>query len=247
MTLEPIPPDVGGVSPDDEAAALEFLREADIEILGLMPYASNATLLAHLRDGEREALAVYKPRRGERPLWDFPPGTLCLREAATWALSHELGWDLVPPTVLREGPAGFGALQLFIHEDEECDPRELPRTHPDELKRLSLFDAVINNADRKAGHLLVDQRGKLWGVDHGVCFSEDPKLRTVIWVYEGQPVPTPLLDDLEAFTRKPSAMLPELLSPSEMDALCARIGELLTTKRFPRPDPGRHHVPWPPW
>jgi uncharacterized repeat protein (TIGR03843 family) len=106
---------------------------------------------------------------------------------------------------------------------------------------------VINNADRKAGHLLVDRNGKLWGVDHGVCFSEDPKLRTVVWVYEGEPIPRALLDDLEAFARAGTTSLSELLSPIEMDALCERISELLSIGRFPRPDPGRHHVPWPPW
>ena len=247
MTFEPIPPGVSTVSPLDIPSALKFLHAADVDILGLLPYASNATFLTHLRDGDSEALAVYKPRRGERPLWDFPSGTLCLREAATWELSHELGWELVPPTVLRDGPAGFGALQLFIEEDEECDVRELPRTHPDELRRLSLFDAVINNADRKAGHLLIDHNNKLWGVDHGVCFNEDPKLRTVVWVYEGEPIPRQLLDDLETFTRTGAASLNELLSPDEIDALCERITSLLATGRFPRPDPGRYHVPWPPW
>jgi hypothetical protein len=231
----------------DEQRILELLRTCEIEVLGLLPYASNATFLTKITSGEDEGLAVYKPRRGERPLWDFPLGTLCQREAATWILSHELGWDLVPPTVLREGPAGFGALQWFIEEDEEVDVRELPRTHPDELKRLALFDAVINNADRKAGHLIVDADGKLWGVDHGVCFNEDPKLRTVIWVYEGEPIPQQLLDDLERFARNGSAVLSELLVPTELDALCERIATLLVTKRFPEPDPGRYHVPWPPW
>ena len=107
----------------------------------------------------------------------------------------------MPPTVLRDGPAGFGALQWFIDEDDEADVRELPHTHPDELRRLALFDVVINNADRKAGHLLVDRAGKLWGVDHGVTFNEDPKLRTVVWVYESEPIPPELLDGLEAFAR----------------------------------------------
>jgi uncharacterized repeat protein (TIGR03843 family) len=232
-----------------EEEALEFLRSAEMEVLGLLPYASNATMLARLSGGDRQALAVYKPRRGERPLWDFPSGTLCLREAATWVVSHVLGWDLVPPTVLRDGPAGYGALQWFIDENEEGDVRQLPQTHPDELRKLALLDAVINNADRKAGHLLVDRQGRLWGVDHGLCFNEDPKLRTVVWVYEGEPIPPDSLRDLETFSRVglSSSKLDELLSPREMDALCERIGELLATGTFPEPDPGRHHVPWPPW
>jgi hypothetical protein len=233
----------------DEQGALDFLRRANMEILGLLPYASNATLLARLELDDRHALGVYKPRRGERPLWDFASGTLCLRETAAYVVSRELGWDLVPPTILREGPAGFGALQWFIDENEEGDVRELPQTHPDELRRVALLDAVINNADRKAGHLLIDQAGKLWGVDHGVCFNEDPKLRTVVWVYEGEPIPPELLSDLETFSRTGigSAELAELLSRDELDALCERISVLLSTGRFPEPDPGRHHVPWPPW
>lgn len=233
----------------DEGAVLDLLRTADIEVLGLLPYASNATMLTKITDGDLEALAVYKPRRGERPLWDFPSGTLCQREAAAYVVSKLLGWDLVPPTVLREGPAGLGALQWFITEDEEADVRELPRSHPDELRRLALFDVVINNADRKAGHLIVDTAGKLWGVDHGVTFNEDPKLRTVVWVYESEPIPHELLTDLEAFagTAASSDVLGELLAASELEAMCARISTLLSTGVYPEPDPGRYHVPWPPF
>lgn len=247
MSSRAIPP-VSGVTPDDEDA-LGFLLGAEIEVLGLLPYASNATLLTHLRHEGREALAVYKPRRGERPLWDFPSGTLCLREAAAWVVSDELGWDLVPPTVLRDGPAGFGALQLYVEEHEEADVRALPQTHPDELKRLALFDVVINNADRKAGHLLIDRAGKLWGVDHGVAFSEDPKLRTVVWVYEGETIPQALVSDLVAFASRTANDTPlrEMLDGSEIDAMLDRIDVLRQTGCFPSPDPGRHHVPWPPW
>ena len=233
----------------DEDGVLEVLRTAEMEILGLLPYASNATMLTRISSGDMQALAVYKPRRGERPLWDFPSGTLCLRETAAYVVSRMLGWDLVPPTVLREGPAGFGALQWFIDECEDADVRELPRTHPDELRRVALFDAVINNADRKAGHLLVDTRGKLWGVDHGVTFNEDPKLRTVVWVYESEPISVDLLTDLEAFARSgpSSPLLTELLAAHELDALCERVSTLLATGVYPEPDPGRYHVPWPPF
>jgi hypothetical protein len=233
----------------DEGAVIDLLRTAEIEILGLLPYASNATLLTKIASGDLEALAVYKPRRGERPLWDFPSGTLCHRETAAYVVSKQLGWDLVPPTILRDGPAGFGALQWFIDENEEADVRELPRTHPDELRRLALLDAVINNADRKAGHLLVDRSGKLWGIDHGVTFNEDPKLRTVVWVYEGEPIPPAMLADLETFARTgpSSTELVELLAVPELDALCERVSTLLVTGVFPEPDPGRYHVPWPPF
>jgi uncharacterized repeat protein (TIGR03843 family) len=233
----------------DAARALEFLQCADIEILGLLPYASNATLLAQLRNGGDEALAVYKPRRGERPLWDFPSGTLCLREQAAWVVSRELGWDIVPPTVLRDGPAGFGALQLWIEEDEDADVRALVRTHPDELRRIALFDVIVNNTDRKAGHLIVDADGKLWGVDHGICFSVDPKLRTVIWVFSSESVPPELLADLEAFAHKDcgASALGTLLSPAEHDALRRRVDSVIAHGRFPSPHPDRYHVPWPPW
>jgi hypothetical protein len=237
----------------DVDEVLRFLEDAELEILGLLPYASNATLLvrAHTggRAGEREGLAVYKPRRGERPLWDFPSGTLCLREYAAWIVSRELGWDIVPPTVLREGPAGFGALQFFIDEDESFDVRRVANTHPEELKKIALFDVVVNNTDRKAGHLIVDTDGKLWGVDHGICFSDEPKLRTVIWAFEGDEIPAQLLADLEAFAARGMAsdVLGELLDPDELDALCGRVESVLRVRRFPAPDPGGRHVPWPPW
>jgi hypothetical protein len=228
---------------------LRFLEDAELEILGLLPYASNATLLVRAHTPEREGLAVYKPRRGERPLWDFPSGTLCLREYAAWIVSRELGWDIVPPTVLREGPAGFGALQTFIDEDETFDVRRVAHTHPEDLKRIALFDVVVNNTDRKAGHLILDTDGKLWGVDHGICFSDEPKLRTVIWAFEGDEIPSGLLDDLEAFAARGMAsdVLGELLDGDELDALCGRIESVLRVRRFPAPDPGGRHVPWPPW
>lgn len=228
---------------------LNFLEKAELEVLGLLPYASNATLLvrAHM-DGE-DRLAVYKPRRGERPLWDFPSGTLCLREYAAWIVSRDLGWDIVPPTVLRDGPAGFGALQLFIEEDENVDVRRVVFTHPEELQKMAVFDVVINNTDRKAGHLIVDRSGKLWGVDHGICFSDEPKLRTVIWAFEGEEVPPQLMADLESFAAcgMSADVLGELLGRNELDALCRRVDGLLRTRRFPVPEPGGRHVPWPPW
>lgn len=227
----------------------DFLAQAEMEVLGLLPYASNATLLARLSLGEVESLAVYKPRRGERPLWDFPSGTLCLREYAAWLVSEDLGWDIVPPTVLREGPAGFGAVQLFVEEDGETDVRMLPQTNGDELQKMALFDVIVNNTDRKAGHLIVDTRRKLWGVDHGICFSDEPKLRTVVWVYESEDIPADLLDDVERFARNGAgaSSLGELLSAAELEALCERTTEVLRTKRYPAPDPYGRHIPWPPW
>jgi hypothetical protein len=229
--------------------AVRLLKAGDMEIIGLLPYASNVTLLAKVTNGSDETLAVYKPQRGERPLWDFPDGTLCAREYAASVVDEALGWGLVPPTVLRDGPAGLGAVQLFIEEDENFDVREVATTHPEALQRMALFDAVINNADRKAGHLIADTNGKLWGIDHGVCFHVDEKLRTVIWTYEGEPVPAKLADDLASFIADESwrSKLDGLLDGREIAALCARATLLLRTKRFPLAPLDRYHVPWPPW
>lgn len=231
------------------SAIPELLRSGEIEVLGLLPYASNATLLARITDGSEEMLAVYKPRRGERPLWDFPDGTLCRREYAAWLVDRAMGWGLVPPTVLRDGPAGFGAVQQWIDEDVEVDVRELGATHTDDLRRIALFDVVANNADRKAGHLLVDTAGKLWSVDHGICFAAEPKLRTVIWAFEGEPIDADLLAGVEALRSSAETFreLGEHLAPIETEALCRRAESVLRTQRFPSPEPGQRHVPWPPW
>ncbi len=228
---------------------LGLLSSGEMEIHGLLPYASNATLLTTVRSGSEEVLAVYKPRRGERPLWDFPSGTLCLREAAAWVLDLALGWNLVPPTVLREGPAGFGAVQFFVEEDIEVDVRRLIQTHPDEMRRIALFDVIANNADRKAGHLVVDTAGKLWSVDHGICFSDDPKLRTVIWAFEGEPAPKQLVETLERLESDHGWVedLVPLLHADEIDALRCRIADVIRDPCYPAPLPGGRHVPWPPW
>jgi len=220
-----------------------------MEVLGLLPYASNATLLARLSDDDVTGLAVYKPRRGERPLWDFPNGTLCLREYAAAVVDACLGWNLVPPTILRDGPAGFGAVQLFVEEDEACDPYELLESRPDDLRRVALFDVLVNNADRKAGHLLVDTTGHVWSVDHGICFHDEPKLRTVIWAFEGDAVPEGLVRDVESLQADGRVFdaLRDLLAIEEVDAFCRRIDRVLRTRRYPSPGPGGHHVPWPPW
>lgn len=227
----------------------QLLESGEMEVLGLLPYASNATLLVELAQDELSGLAVYKPRRGERPLWDFPSGTLCLREFAAAAVDAALGWGLVPPTVLRDGPAGFGAVQLFVEEEEMCDPHELLASRPDDLRRVALFDVLVNNADRKAGHLLLDAAGHLWSIDHGICFHDEPKLRTIIWAFEGDPLPDALERDVERLLSNESlfAVLRDLLASEEVDAFCRRIDRVLRTRRYPSPGPGRHHVPWPPW
>ncbi len=234
----------------DEQEALTLLSNGEIRPLGLMPRASNYTFLAEVWSGEQTALAVYKPRDGEMPLWDFPEGTLCLREVAAYLLSKELGWPSVPPTVLREGPHGLASVQLFV----DATPGEhfftLRERCLEEFMPVAAFDVVANNADRKSGHCLLGRDETIWVVDHGVCFSEEPKLRTVIWDFEGEPVPPKLRDDL---TRVAGALrsgalrdqLTGLLEPDEIGATAARAERLAKVGRFPFPGTERSY-PWPP-
>lgn len=234
---------------------LQALQRGSLEEQGLLPYSSNYNFLVLLRHGDLELPAVYKPRGGETPLWDFPTGTLYLREVAAFVVSQALGWGLVPPTVLREGPRGPGSLQFFVHHDPNQHYfaiRENARYLPD-LRRLALFDFVINNADRKSGHCLVDASGRLWAIDHGICFHQEYKLRTVIWEFSDQPIPEPLLADLKRMRRllgeETSLLrreLASLLSPGELEALIQRLDALLERGLFPAPLPYQRNFPWPP-
>jgi hypothetical protein len=216
-----------------------------------MPNASNYTFLAEVRQQDRRALAVYKPRRGEAPLWDFPDGTLCQREVAAYRLALALRWPPIPPTVLRDGPHGPGSVQLFVDADPEQHYFTLRERSLEPFVPVAAFDVVANNADRKAGHCLLDGDGVVWVVDHGVCFNVDPKLRTVIWDLAGQPVPDPLRGDLDRVARElrsPGALwdaMSALLSPQEMEATAARAQALAETGCLPRPT-GRRAYPWPP-
>jgi hypothetical protein len=230
--------------------ALDLLSSGELELLGLMPDASNYTFLAEVSDGGGSALAVYKPRRGEMPLWDFPDGTLCRREVAAYELSAGLGWPAVPPTVLREGPHGIGSVQLFV----EANPNEhfftLRESRLHDFLPVALFDAVANNADRKGGHCLLGTDGTIWAVDHGVCFGVEPKLRTVIWEFAGERIPAPLLADISRVTGELSTgilgdRLADLLAPEEVEALAARGGTLARSGCFPLPSSERPY-PWPP-
>jgi uncharacterized repeat protein (TIGR03843 family) len=230
---------------------LDLLRTGEIEVLGLLPYSSNYTFLARVTAKDREVLAVYKPRRGERPLWDFPTGTLAAREVAAWEVSRAAGWDFVPPTVLRdEAPLGSGSFQLFIEHDPERHYFVLMDERGDEMRALAAFDVVINNADRKSGHVLEDGEGKLWAVDHGLTFHVEPKLRTVIWAYADEPLTDRLRADLEdlgarlADTSDLGGLLTGLLSEEETLATLARVETLLVDDRFPGPSSDRP-LPWP--
>ncbi len=229
--------------------AREVLRTGEPDVLGRMPWSSNATYLANLSGDGGDLLAVYKPQRGERPLWDFPRGTLALREVAAFEVSEALGWGIVPDTVLREGPAGTGMMQRFVEHDPEEHYFTLLESHRDDFLRMAVFDIVINNTDRKGGHCLLDADGRVWGVDHGVSFHAQWKVRTVIWDFANQPIPPHLRDDLErvrADLRGDLAKrLRELLDRFEIDAVRARIDHLLALGVLPEADPGYHSFPWP--
>ena len=235
------------IATDEES--LRLLAAGDLEVLGLLPRASNYTFLARVSGAGEQALAVYKPRAGEAPLWDFPEGTLCRREVAAYLVARSLGWPNVPPTVLRDGPEGPGSVQRFV----EFDPREHFFTMQDrrgeEFRRVALFDAVVNNADRKSGHCLLDEQGRVFVVDHGVCFNVEPKLRTVIWDFAGEPLPDELSNDLLALRTELDGSLgerlAELLDPTEVEATGRRLDTLLAAGRLPQPGPDRPY-PWPP-
>ncbi len=241
-------------SPSSElnvADVLTLLAQGDLEVQGVLPWSSNYTLLTTVRHGNLQGLAVYKPRRGERPLWDFSRGTLCQREVAAYVLNAALGWNLVPPTVLRDGPYGIGSLQLFIDADHESHLFTMQKEggFDSAIEQLAAFDVLANNADRKSGHCLKGNDGRLWAIDHGICFHAEMKLRTVLWDYAGQPLRPDILADLRAFranlTGDMANLLENLLDTDEMRALRRRLDRLINSGIYPDPGPGRN-VPWPP-
>jgi len=233
-----------------EEDVLRLLEQGDIAVLGLLPRASNYTFLARVQAGSEETLAVYKPQVGEIPLWDFPDGTLHLREIAAYEVARAVGWPDVPPTVLRDGPHGVGSVQRFVDFDPAQHYFTLRDSRAAEFRKVAVFDVVVNNADRKGGHCLLAGDGRIYLVDHGVCFSTEPKLRTVIWDFAGEPLPDHLCADLQRLAEDLRSgelrdRLAGLLDPREVRALRARIDRLVATGRFPLPGPGRPY-PWPP-
>ena len=236
----------------DLDAALRLLREGWLEVEGRLVDASNATLYCSTTLDGVTAACVYKPVRGERPLWDVPDGTLAGREVATYAVSEATGWDLVPPTVLRDGPFGPGMCQLWIDVDPEVDLAALARSdHPD-LRRMAVLDAVVNNADRKGGHLLPTDDGRVYGVDHGVCFSVEDKLRTLLWQWRGDPLPQEACAVLERLRSELAGgelagVLREHLTRAEVRATTQRVERLLATSVYPSPSPDWPAIPWPPF
>jgi uncharacterized repeat protein (TIGR03843 family) len=259
----------------DEAALLRVLAEGSLEMEGRLLTASNATFVGAVSLDGTTLSCVYKPVRGERPLWDFPSGTLANRERAAYLVSAAAGTPLVPPTVLRDGPFGHGMCQLWVDEDpdqemvdvvpagqtppgwlrildaEDDHRRAVSLVHRDDpaLQRMAVLDVVINNADRKGGHVLVDGDGRLFGVDHGVSFHRDDKLRTVLWGWAGRRLPDACVQALERMAQAVDAdlrpALRALLDADELAMLARRVDRLLDTGLFPTPSAGWPAIPWP--
>jgi uncharacterized repeat protein (TIGR03843 family) len=238
-----------------ETEVLKTLTHGEVKEQGLLPYSSNHSFLVTVSHEGMTLPAVYKPRRGENPLWDFEWGTLCQRESAAYLVSKTLGWDLVPPTVLREGTRGIGSVQLFIpnNDSEHYFTVQEDARYVTTLRQLALFDFIVNNADRKSGHCLVGQDQRLWAIDHGICFHTEYKLRTVIWEFSDMPIDAPLVNDLKKFhaclldnESPPAQILCQLLTSAERTALITRTKSLLQQRTFPAPPIHRRNYPWPP-
>jgi len=223
-----------------------LLTDGEMEVVGRMPNSSNATLLVEITRGDESRRGVYKPLKGERPLWDFPPG-LFRREVAAYELSRALGWCQVPLTVVRDGRFGEGSVQLFVDFVASEHYFSLHESRPDlhdDLRRMAVFDLIANNTDRKGGHVLLGDDGHVWGIDHGVCFSDDFKLRTVIWEFGGEEIPARLLDDVTVLASSLPSAVTDLLSAEEVDAMTERIEWVLENGVFPVPG-SRYEYPWP--
>ncbi|MGZ4623950.1 MAG: SCO1664 family protein [Blastococcus sp.] len=253
MTGQPAEPAAGAElrAPADDAEAQSLLREGEIDLEGRLLDASNVTLVGTIRTATLGAECVYKPVAGERPLWDFPDGTLAGREISAYLVSEATGWHVVPPTVLREGPFGPGMVQLWMDGDPEVDLAAFVRRDDDALRRMAVFDAVVNNADRKGGHIIPMPGGHVYGVDHGICFSVDPKLRTLLWRWAGKRLPEEAVGVLERLADglrdDLGEQLHEHLTRREVRTTQQRVAELLRTGRHPEPNGEWPALPWPPF
>ena len=230
----------------EDAAQLEILLRGEIAIVMRMPYSSNATYLVSVTLDDKSVQAIYKPMRGEKPLWDFEPG-LHRREVAAYRLSQAMGLHCVPITILRDGPSGEGSLQLLIESNPDehyFTIFEQRQDLHDQFRAMCAFDIVANNTDRKSGHVLVDKNSHVWGIDHGVCFSEDFKLRTVIWEFGGEDIAPQLLEKIKPLIETVPLEVATLLSTQEVVAISERAKWLVEGARFPV-DPSGRHYPWP--
>ncbi len=233
------------------AQLLTILSQGEIAVEGRLVDASNATLFVEISDANEKVKAIYKPVSGERPLWDFESGNLASRERAAYLISEAAGFHCVPITILRDGPFGFGMVQEWIEIDEEIDLSSYFREDRAELRALALFDAIINNTDRKIGHLLVRPGGELKVCDHGVTFHHEDKLRTVLWQWADSPLDDREMGLLRALKERLRTHsieeIPQLINKEEYDALLSRVNRLLVEKKFPLPNPDWPSVPWPPF
>lgn len=254
LHLQLTDPHTGDVIPQPELAeevALEVLAQAEITAAELVPWGSNHTFAVALETGGMQGhLAIYKPITGERPLHDFRYGTLHRRERASYLLSRTLGWDVVPPTVVRDGPYGEGSVQIYVpSRSEYSEDYDFWGKRTLDIERMVLFDHIANNADRKITHCLVSSSGKVIGIDHGLTFNEDPKLRTALWQFVGRPINTVLKTDLRRLLEKRETFtveLSSLLSTKEVRAFWSRVETLVSTGRYPRLDPHRN-IPYGWW
>lgn len=223
------------------------LENGEISVEGRLVAASNATLFGQINHQSEFFNVIYKPIQGERPLWDFPEGTLAAREYGAYVISELSGLHCVPPTALRDGPFGIGSVQIWIETTELDDFIEWAQSNDSRLRKLVLFDAIINNTDRKFGHILLTETGEIFGCDHGVTFHEEDKLRTVLWQFADLPLSPQEIEVLENLTCNLStSQLPTLLSEAEFAALESRIQQLLHHRRFPVPSEEWPPIPWPP-
>lgn len=241
------------MSISDHRTYLRILQEGELRLEGEFLWGSNSTFFVFASLDELTLKAVYKPLRGERPLWDFPLHTLAKREVAAYLVSQALGWELVPPTVFRrKAPLGAGSIQLYIEHDPDYHFFTFKESDRQRLRPVVVFDLVVNNADRKGSHVLIDDDGHIWCIDHGICFHEEDKLRTVLWDFAGEPIPKHLVADL---MRVRGALQNEVdwvqqlgayLTLSEIAALQRRLERLIRNPIFPEPPEDRRPYPWPP-
>jgi uncharacterized repeat protein (TIGR03843 family) len=241
------------ISIEEKELILKCLQSGEVTVEGRFMWGSNYTFLCQVQDGDCMVQAVYKPTQGERPLWDFPRESLAKREVAAYIISEAGGWGMVPPTVLRDdGPAGPGSFQFFIDHDPERHYFNFTAEEKERLRPVALFDIVINNTDRKGGHIIFDENDHIWLIDHGVCFHIEPKLRTVIWDFAGQRISS---ESMQQVLTLKEQLLPgqgvydqlcRYLAPQEIQAVVDRIDALLRTGVFPRPSHDRYSYPYPP-
>jgi len=228
-------------------SVIDAIAQGELIVEGRFVDASNATLFAKCIYQENEISVIYKPIAGERPLWDFPDGNLANRELAAYLLSEALELHLVPFTIVRDGPFGPGMVQEWIEIDETIDVVELANSDNPRIRALTLYDAIINNTDRKYGHILPTSDGRIFGCDHGVTFHEDPKLRTVLWHLSGVEFSTSELELLKRAQIVSTSVVEGLITEAESAALLARIGRLLEAGTYPEPSDEWPAVPWPPF